>query len=199
MVAISGSWQAEQRLQQAMDVGGGKQIRAASHQRHALQRIVHCHRQVVTHRHVLARQHHIAERLRCGLDRAPILRPLERAGPRDRDADIEAQRVVCAAGDFVPAFAGRKPPAGAGINRPRFPLRGTAGAGDLDLNLAPRAEAGVQHAHLLKPRQRHLIVVEMLGLPPHFAIPGEAQPGQVFKDRLVIFWAATRAVDILDP
>ena len=60
--------QGQQRLQQPLDMGGGQQILAPRHQGHALKSIVHHHRQMIGGRHVLARQHQIAEQQRIDGD-----------------------------------------------------------------------------------------------------------------------------------
>jgi hypothetical protein len=53
--------QAQQGLQQALDVGGGQQVFAPRHQGHLLMGVVHHHRQMIRCRHVLARDHDIAK------------------------------------------------------------------------------------------------------------------------------------------
>ena len=45
-------------------MGGRQQVFAARHQAHVLKSVVHHHRQMIGRRHVLARQHHIAEQER---------------------------------------------------------------------------------------------------------------------------------------
>src|SRR5579862_6349705 len=89
-------------------------------------------------------------------------------------------------------------PAGSGINRAVFALRRTAGAGDLGLDFLSGAEAGVEQPLRIEPRQGCLVVGEMLGLPPHVAIPIETEPGEVFADRRVEPGTAAAAVDVLD-
>ena len=61
-----GHVEAEQRLQQAVDVGRGEEVRAAGHQRDALGGIVDRHRQMIAGRHVLAGEHDVAEDFRRG-------------------------------------------------------------------------------------------------------------------------------------
>ncbi len=52
MVAIARRGQVEQRLQQSMDGGRGKEIATAHDVGYALQRIVHGHREMVARRKV---------------------------------------------------------------------------------------------------------------------------------------------------
>ena len=55
--------QAQQGLQQAVNVGGGKQVRAARHQRHAVGGIVQRRGQMIAGRRLLAQDHHIPEQI----------------------------------------------------------------------------------------------------------------------------------------
>ena len=141
--------QAEQRLQQAVDVGGVEQVLAAGDQRHALQMVVDRDRQMVARRHVLARQHDVAEAHRIGRDRCRRGTSSQVSGPvrASAFADVEAQRVGLAVLD-PPRRLGRvELAADAGIERlAGGPVRGPAGLLDLEPDLAARAEAGIDHA-----------------------------------------------------
>jgi hypothetical protein len=66
-------------------------------------------------------------------------------------------------------------------------------------DIGASAEAGIEQAHLAQPVERRLIKVEPLRLVRHLAIPAEAQPFEVAKDRLDMLGPAAGAVDILDP
>jgi hypothetical protein len=62
VVVVAGRRQAEQRLEQAVDVGGGEQVAAAHHVGDALRGIVDGDREMVAHRRVLAGEDDVAER-----------------------------------------------------------------------------------------------------------------------------------------
>ena len=138
VMAIKRRRQVEQRLQQAMDMGRGEEIGAARHQRHALQRIVDRHREMIARRRILPRQHHIAQRQRIGRDGARPLRLPSRAArcapaPAPRRGAARRVRPRRSAPRRV---ARRKGAAGAGIKRPLGPLRRVERAGDLGLDRA---------------------------------------------------------------
>src|SRR5262249_39011139 len=88
--------------------------------------------------------------------------------------------------------------AGPGIDRTLGTVRRRAGAGDLGLDRGARAEAGIDEAHRLEPVERGAIVVEVLGLPAHRAVPIESKPGEALEDRDDEFLAAAGGIDVLD-
>ena len=69
-MAISRRRQAEQGLQQPLDMGRLEEVVAADHLGHALQGVVDHDRQVIGHADVLAPQHNVAADLRPGQDPA---------------------------------------------------------------------------------------------------------------------------------
>ena len=83
----------QQRLQQPLDMSGGQQIFAARHQIDALERIIHHHRQMIGGRHVLARQHHVAEQKRLDGAELAMLDESERPGHLSRLGRIEPQGI----------------------------------------------------------------------------------------------------------
>ena len=96
VMGVSGRRQSEQRLQQALDMGGREQIVAARHQRDALEGIVHHHGQMIGRGHLLARQHDVAEQQRIHRDApvSPLARAalLEESGPACRAAFAASSR-----------------------------------------------------------------------------------------------------------
>ena len=140
-------------------------------------------REVIARRHLLAGEHDIAKLRRVGLDPPAMLAPGERSGTRHRRRDVEAQRVIRREATLFGAFGRAEMAAGARIQRPDFALRRAAGAGDLGLDRAPRAEAGIEQPCLLEPRERGAIIGEMLRLPADRPVPIEAEPGQILDDR----------------
>ncbi len=66
--------------------------------------------------------------------------------------------------------------------------------GDLGTALETRVQQPLPFEH----RQRGAIVVEMLALLAHRLLPFDAEPGEVLEDRLLVFGAAARLVDVLD-
>ncbi len=71
-MAVDGGRQAEQGLQQALDVGGFEEVLAPDHVGHALQGVVHRDGQMVGDAEVLAGQHDVAADLRAGSDLAGL-------------------------------------------------------------------------------------------------------------------------------
>ena len=85
--------QAEQGLQQAVDVAGGEQVGTARDQRDAVRRIVQRGGEVIGCRGFLAQQHDIAELLRRGaLFAGQFVHPAERPGPAPRPWPYRAAR-----------------------------------------------------------------------------------------------------------
>jgi hypothetical protein len=78
-------------------------------------------------------------------------------------------------------------------------MRRTAGSRDLFLDLTACAEARVEDAHRLQPIERISVVVEMLGLLAHWAVPAQPEPGKIIEDRRSIFVAAASLIDVLKP
>ena len=99
MMCVSGNWQTQQRLQNALHMGSVKQIMPACHQIDALQRIVCHHGNVITGGHVLARQHHVTQSrglhaLFAALPirpRAKLVKHKRMANTRNSLCDVEAQ------------------------------------------------------------------------------------------------------------
>ena len=110
MVMIVGRRQAEQGLEQAVDMGRGEQVAAAHDMGHALRRIVDGDGEMIAGRRVLAGEDHVAEGL--GLRPAPRSSPsvqVERARPRQRPWPCRAARRAGVAPLRVGAGHGRCP------------------------------------------------------------------------------------------
>lgn len=92
-MAIDRRRQAEQFLQQRMDVSGCSQIFAANHMRDALQRVIVHDRNVVTRRRVLATEDYIA--VRFGMRRYDLflVRSLK-LFDKNQPGEIFAQQVL---------------------------------------------------------------------------------------------------------
>ena len=73
-----------------------------------------------------------------------------------------------------------------------------AGPRDLDLDLAPGAEARIEQPRCVEPAERRAVIVEMLGLATDRPVPIEAEPAQILDDGIRVFRAAAGMVDILD-
>ncbi len=77
-------------------------------------------------------------------------------------------------------------------------VRRGVGALDLGLDLGAGAEAGIQHAAFAQGFQGVGIIRHMLGLAAYRQLPIDAEPGEVFVNRLFEGRAAARPVDVLD-
>jgi len=182
-----------------MHVGRGEEVAAARHQRHILDRVVDGDRQVIARGRVLARKHHVTVTHWIGGDPACFgILPLQRTRAHDGLRHVDAQRVTLAGGDALPALRLGAGAAGAGIERTFAAVRRGASAGDLPLDVAPGAETGIDQAHSAQAIERASVVLEMLGLPPHRAVPVEAEPGEILEDRVGEFGPAAALVDVLD-
>ena len=158
-------------------------------------------RQMVAARHVLARQHDVAERLGPRRDQAGAqVVPGERPGQRERARDVEAQRERLARGDPMAPLGRAQAATDAGIERlAGRPVRRLAGMGDLGADPAPGAEAGIEHAQPVEAVERLVVERHALRLAHRLAVPVEAEPEQILEDALLELRPAARAVDVLDP
>ena len=94
VMAVARGRQAEQRLQNAMDMRRDRQILTAGHQGDALDRVVDGDREVVARRELLAGEHDIAEQSGLDLPTAFSLDPAERAGQRKGAYRVKPQCIV---------------------------------------------------------------------------------------------------------
>ena len=191
-----------------MHAGCRLQVLPAHDVRHALQRVVDHDREMIAGRRLLAPEHDVAPRFRlrhqgvvlllrvfAGLD------PGERAGALDRRVHVEPQRVRLAR-HARRALVGAQRFGGAGIERRAVriarPRRLRLALGDQPRDLGAALEARIDEALRVELRERLAVGVEMPGLAPHRLFPGDAEPGEVFQDRRLVFGPAARRVDILD-
>src|SRR5262249_2411913 len=147
----------------------------------------------------------VAPHLRTRRDRTRFTRaigldPRQRSNFGERCRHVEPQRVWLAALHAPPAFGLRKRTRIAGIERRAVrvarPRRMPLPLSDKACDLAAGLEAGIDKA--IEPRQCSAVVVEMRALAPHRLLPLDAEPRQVFIDRLLVFPTAARHVDVLD-
>ena len=114
MMMVERRRQAEQRLEQAVDVGRGEQVAAAHHVGDALRGVVDGDGEMIAGRRVLAGEHDVAEQLGLGRDLARRSSH-QVSGPASAAALAMSSRQACGR---APASARRQAPAGAGIDRP---------------------------------------------------------------------------------
>ena len=199
MVMVFRHLEAEQRLQQPVDMSGGEQILAAGHQVHLLQVIVDGDGEVIAGGGVLARQHHVAMGQRVGRDLSPRpVGPGQRAGEFHRPRHVDAQPMRLAGADAIRTLALGQAAADAGIDEAVGAVGCCAGARDLVPYVAARTEAGIDQLHPAQPVQRRGVILEMLGLAPDRARPRQPEPGEIVQDRGLELGAAAAAVDVLD-
>jgi len=90
VVVVARRRDAEERLQQPMQMSGVEEVLAAADQGDPLQVIVQDDGQVIAGRRVLAGEDRVAQRFRPRLDPAgPAVVPVERAGARHGAGDVE--------------------------------------------------------------------------------------------------------------
>ena len=183
--------QAEQRLQQAVDVGRGEQVHPARDQRHAVLGIVERDRQMVARRRVLAHQHHVAEGFGRGALRARrLVGPVERPGDFERPRHVEPPR----AGAGIAADA--RFAAGPRIDRRPVGIGRGGGGG----NLRPRAPARIDHlAGVEEHFARDEVVMRDARALRRHLVPFEPEPFEVAAEFVRQLGPRARPVDVLDP
>src|SRR5471032_2612725 len=85
-------------------------------------------------------------------------------------------------------------PARAGIKWPIRAMRRVRGSRDV----GPRAKTRIDQTARTQPVEHSAVVGEVIGLPPHRAIPYEAEPGEIGQDCRLERALAAPDVDILD-
>src|SRR6266481_3535453 len=185
-----------------MDVRRLNQIGPAGHQGHPLERVIDGDGQMIARRHVLAGENDIAKRRR--IRRLParpvraVLEPVQRAGQSEGPRKIESQRVIEPGVLPFGTLLRAEPAASPRVGPSRLNMRCTAGARDLVLDLATRTKAWIEDPHRLQSIERAPVVVEMLGLFAHDAIPEEPEPGEILDDGCGILVPAAAPVDVLE-
>ena len=200
MMPVAGFGKAEQRLQQPMDRGRGKQVAPARDVGYALQCVVDHHRQMIACRQISAAEDNIAPNLRRrraprGNSALAIFGPAKTRGPGvDCRLHVEAERGFIAPGDAVARLRRRERAASPRIER-RAVRVALAVRSALDLRTA--AEAGVDQAALIEARERRRIVVAVLALPAWRRRKAKPEPGEVVDNAGDELRLAARAVQIL--
>src|SRR6202022_1312502 len=85
-----------------------------------------------------------------------------------------------------------------GIARPRGARRARLALRYQFCNLSAALETRIDQTLGGEPFQRIAILRKVLRLPPHWLLPGDAKPGEVFTDRSFKLRLAAGQVDILD-
>lgn len=204
MVRVGRLRQAEQRLEQSLDMRRCKNILTAGDERHALIGIVDDDREMVGGRRVLARKDDVSKeawvdgnRFARAARTLPLFVEVERSDERDGFFDVQPQRVRRVAAFRALLFRQR-------ATRPRAdgplrPMRRFAGARDLLGDFGARAEARIDETACFEARERVAISINAFRLPQYRPLPVQAQPCQVLEDRLFEFGPRTRRIDVLDP
>ena len=190
---------AEQGLQQALDVGGGFEVDAAGDEGDALQRVVVGDAKMVAGGRVLAGEDDVPDVFGVAGEAAfAEFVEAERPGFGDGAGAIEAQRVGCAGGDPGGAFRGGEAAANAGVEGGAVgAVRGVGGVGGFSGDVGAGAEAGVEQAARGEVVEGGAVVGQMVRLDADFAVPFEAEPGEVVGDGGGVVGAAAAGVDIL--
>lgn len=197
---VDGGRKAEERLQQALDMGGGEKVAAAHHMGDALGGVIDDYRQMIGDAQVLAGEDDVAGRGRIGADAAALAlrsgaflleekRPLQ---PGDGGAQVETPGVGFAGGEAILLL--RRGVRSGGEGR-LGPVRGGAdGGGDL----GPGAEAAVEEAAAAQVFQGGAVVGQMVALAARRPVPDDPQPGKVLEEGGLELRTAAAGVDILD-
>ena len=187
--------QAEQGLQQPVDMRRLEQVGAAHHVGDALPRIVDGDREMIGGGRILAREHDVAESLRLGGDIARLgVMPRQRAGERRRIVHRQPPGVRLL-GHPPRALDRIEMAARARIDRALRPVRRGGRHGDI----GTRAEAGVEQSRGAQRTERGAIGIEPARLADRRLVPVQLEPAQVLEYTLDEAFAAPPRVDVLDP
>ena len=89
--------------------------------------------------------------------------------------------------------------AGARVKRSFRALRGGSHARPFVLDLAARAEAGIDKPHFLQVSQGFIIRCATSGLAQRRPIPAQAQPLQILENPLIKWLAHAGGINVLEP
>ena len=167
--------QAEQRLEQAVDVRRLEQVGAAHDVGDALRGIVDGDREMIGGRRILAREHDVALQLGHRRRRSPASSSCQRSGPaqRDRLGHVEPPAMRLAPPSARPRRPADRCAAGARIDRPSCAVRRGRAGGDLGAG----AEAGIDQpfaASAARAPRRRAPAAPTGGSPS----PSQASPSQ---------------------
>jgi hypothetical protein len=200
MMPVARLNKAEQRLQQPMDCGRGKQVAPTHDVCHTLQRVVDDDREMIARRQIPAAEDNVAPNLRRrrtprGNGALAIFGPAQ-ASRRGVDCalHVEAERGLVAAGKTRTCFSRRESAASAGIEWRSVRVE-PAGGRASDLRAA--AEAGVDQAVLIEALKRCSVIVAMLALPARRRRIAKPEPGKVVDNGGDELRLAARTVQIL--
>ena len=163
----------EQRLQQAMDVGGVEEILTTGNEVHPLQVVIDHHGEMIARGGVLARKDRVAQKLGLGSNPAgTAVVPIQGTGQRQSLVDVEPPSEGLALAHPVLAFGSSDIAADTRIDEFGIgPVRGAAGLLRLDANLLARAEAGIDHSLILQPPQCRGVALHAGTLSQRLAVP----------------------------
>lgn len=199
-MAIARRGNPEQLLQQPMDRRGGKKIASAHNIRDMLERIIHCHCEMVAGRPVTAKQHYVAPERRFG----PALRrsgsfavfgPFEVGWNSRKHAPyIETPDHRLPPSDPSCAFLDRERPASPGINRRSVRV---APPGCL-CDVRSAAKTGIYKSCGCNALERRDVICGVLALPPRRSPKTKAEPEEIFLNRRFILRPASAPIQILE-
>ena len=199
MVAIARRRQAEQRLQQPMHGRRGEQIAAAHDVGDPLQRVVDDDGQMIGRGGSLPRSTTSPQAAARRRPR-PLVALAEFAPSRARPARRAARGPCRAAGGRLAARQSlARSRAAEATQLPRWsgaPSGSRAGGGARRPSAA-RAETGIDEPGASSRPSARGVVVDVFALAARRAVEDDAEPGQIFADRLLEFALAAGGVDVL--
>ena len=200
-MAIARRGQTEQRLQEPVNRGRGKEVASAHDVGDALERVVDRHRQMIARREIAPAEHDVApqRRLRRTSDRAQRprrirSRPDSAGAAVDRASHVEAPGGFFAAREPRGAFVGGKRAAGSRIERRAVGVARDGRARDF----GAAAKAGIDEPARLEARERPGVIVAVLALPARRGVEAQAEPGEVVENGRLVLRLAARAVQVFN-
>lgn len=208
MVSVGRASQAQNGLQQALHVGGSKQILTAGDKIDALVRIVQHHGEVIAGADVPAGQNDVTEQCAVDSDHARFTvraaatfleLEVRHARQAERTSGVEPPGRDIAGRLAQVTLDRRQVPAGARIQRTIRPLRSRCHAGKFPGNGATRAETGIDEAGLSQPLKSGLIRSAARGLMEHRTIRLQPEPGEFREDRCCVCRGTPGCIQIFHP
>ena len=200
-MAIARRAQAEQRLQQPMQRGGGEQIAAAHNVGYALERVVDHDGEMIDRRPIFGGDQDVAPKRGLGGDGNRrlafiIFAPVER-GRRfgQRAGEIEPPVRRLAAREPGADFPGRDGDATAAMQRRAVGIALRPDGGDLPA----RAVAGIDQCATAQRFERGGVVADMFALAARARLAMDAEPVEIFPRGVLVFGSTADGICVFEP
>jgi len=199
VVVVGGFGEGEEGLEEAVDVGGGKEVFAAGDEGDVLEGVVDHDGEMVGGGDVLAGEDDVAEE--GGIDgdfAVALIVEGEGAEALAGGSGVESPAVGGVGGEEGGALVGGEGAAGAGVEGAFRAVGSVGDAGRFLGDVAAGAEAGVEDLGGVELFNGRGVGGKAVGLTEGGARPGEAEPVEVLLDGVIKFRADAGVVDVLE-